>query len=503
MKYYNMLAKKRFGKEKTEFFLLVITTAVTTAALLLTLTLSTNYLTFLVNSSQEVIGISFSLLLKNNISNLSEIGEYTGDFLWYLKYGLTDEEIEELEEKQKQLKESSSSSHIEGYLNEVKAENMMLLPQAENADSVFSPMASVENLPSTIILLSLVVLFMVNSTLSIVFRLCKKSRRSFLITMLGAGDTMRGIKKYVRVETKYILSYGVPIGLLCATVCIYAVRLIAKIFFEKRNFSPFPVNINISVSALFVSVLIISLLVFRFSAKAYSGISVSQVASALKTKLATDNGIRTMTASPKKYKRKGMEHFVSIGNFSSNIMNYISMIVTTSITLLIFVIIVMMFDIIRNYSGQGFASCSSKLFEFSFASEFYFFVVAVPLVVISVLSVFACVFANITSNTGIYALMRSAGSDIGAVLKAVRKEGNFIAVTNCVVAVFTTLTLTTITFAIYDSDSRVTTGGIWKIWMVVALAVLLLFISIFLTTYFMKKKMKKLDMIGTLKNLYY
>lgn len=194
---------------------------------------------------------------------------------------------------------------------------------------------------------------------------------------------------------------------------------------------------------------------------------------------------------------------MAIGNFSSNLMNYISMIVTTSVTLLVFVIIVMIFDIIRNYSGQGFASCSSKLFEFSFASEFYFFVVAVPLVVISVLSVFACVFANINSNTGIYALMRSAGSDIGAVLKAVRKEGNYIAVTNCVMAAFSTLMLTTTTFAIYDSDSRVTTGGIWKIWVVVAVAVLLLFISIFLTTCFMKKKMKKLDMIGTLKNIFY
>lgn len=503
MKFHRVLAKKRFSKEKTEFFLLVITTAVTTAALLLTLTLSMNYFRFLVNSSQEIIGVSFSQLLKNNISNLSEISDYTGDFLYYLNYGLTDEDIEKLEDKKRQLRESPSSSQIEGYWNEVKSENIMLLPQAENADSVFSPMASVENLPSTIFLLSLVVFFMVNAVLSIAFRLCKKSRRSFLVTMLGAGDTMHGIKKYVREETKLILSYGVPAGIICGTVGVYTVRLIANIFFEDRGFSAFPVNINISVSALVVTILIISLLVFRLSVKAYKEISIAQVASAMKTKLVADNGIRTMTASAKKYRRKGMEHFVSIGNFSSNMINYISMIVTTSVTLLVFVITVMVFDIVRNYSGQGFASCSPELLEFSFASELYFFAVGIPLTVISILSVFVCVFANITANTGIYALMRSAGSDIGAVLKAVRKEGDFIAVTNCIVAVFATLTITTITFAIYDSDSRVATGGIMKIWLVVAVAVLLLFISVLLTTCFMKKKMEKLDIIGTLKNLYY
>lgn len=503
MKYYSMLAKKRFAKEKTEFFLLVVTIAVTTAALMMTLTLSTNYFTFLVKDSQNFIGMSFSQLIKNNITNLSEISEYTGEFLVYLKYGMTEEQIEELKKARSKPKVTSSTPSFEGYLNEVKDENMILLPQAENADSIFSPKASVENLPSTIVLLTLVVLMMTNATLSIVFRLCKKARKSFLITMLGSGDTMQGIKKFVRKETQYLLFAGAPLGVFCGTVGIYAVRLFGKIFFENQNFSPFPVNINISVPALAVTILIISLLTFRHSKRVYKNVSITQVASALKTKLATDNGIRTMTTSAKKYRRKGMEHFVSIGNFSSNIMNYISMIGTASVTLLIFVIIVMMFDIIRIYGGQEILSCSPRLIEFSFASEVYFFAVAIPLVAISVLAIFSSVFANITSNTGIYALMRSSGSDIGAVLKAVRKEGNIVALTCCVIAVFVSMFITVNTSAIYERDTRISFSGSWKIWLVIAVAILLIYISIFITTYFMRRKMKKIDMIKTLKKLFY
>ncbi len=503
MKFYSVLAKKRFVKEKTEFFLLVVTIAVTTAALMMTLTLSTNYLAFLVKNSENITGDSFSQLLKNNIANLTEISEYTGEFLVYLKHGMTEEQIEELKKARSKPKVTYSTPSFEGYLNEVKDENMMFLPQAENADSIFLPKASVENMPSTIVLLSAVVLFMVNSTLSIVFGLCKKARRSFLITMLGSGDTMHGIKRYVCKETQYMLIAGVPAGILFGTAGIYTVRFIGKIFFEKHEFSLFPVNINLSFSALAITVMIIVLLTFKFSTRVYKDVSITEVASAMKNKLTADNGIRTMTAKPKKYIRKGMGHFVSIGNFSGNIMNYISMISITSITLLVFVIIVMVFDIVRNYSGKEILSCDSQMVEFSFASEIYFLAVATALIVVSVLTIFSSVFANITSNTGIYALMRSSGSDIGEILRTVHKEGNMITLTCCLIAAFVTMFITVNTSAIYENDSRVTFDGSWKIWMVVAVAIVLMYVSVFITTCFMKKKMKKLDMISTLKNLFY
>lgn len=498
MKFYSVLAKKRFAAEKTEFVLLAVTIAISTAVLLLTLSMSTNYLTFLVKNSQSITGGSFSQLLKNNFENLSDIGEYTGEFLNYLRTGASDNVAEKVSPK------PNSSLSINGYFQNLAEESAPLLPpQAENSESIFSPTASVENMPSTIFLLSVVVLFMINTTISIVFRLCRKARRSFLITMLGSGDTMNGIKKYVHKETQYILITGVPAGILLGVIGIYTVRFFGRIYFQSQSFSPFPVNIRISLSALAVTIMIIALLTFRFSKKAYKNVSIKGVASALKTKLTSDNGIRTMTAKPEKYLKKSMAHFVSIGNFSSNIMNYIGMISSTSITLLIFVIIIMVFDIVRNYGGKEILSYSSQMIEFSFASEIYFFAVASALIAVSVLTVFSSVFANITSNTGIYALMRSSGSNVDEVLRTVRKEGNITSLTCCVVASFVTMFITVNTSAMYENDSRVIFSGSWKILLVVASAILLMYTSVFVTTYFMRKKIKRLDMIGTLKNLFY
>ena len=165
MKFYSVLAKKRFAAEKTEFVLLAVTIAISTAVLLLTLSMSTNYLTFLVKNSQSITGGSFSQLLKNNFENLSDIGEYTGEFLNYLRTGASDNVAEKVSPK------PNSSLNINGYFQNLAEESAPLLPpQAENSESIFSPTASVENMPSTIFLLSVVVLFMINTTISIVFR---------------------------------------------------------------------------------------------------------------------------------------------------------------------------------------------------------------------------------------------------------------------------------------------------------------------------------------------
>ena len=63
--------------------------------------------------------------------------------------------------------------------------------------------------------------------------------------------------------------------------------------------------------------------------------------------------------------------------------------------------------------------------------------------------------------------------------------------------------ITVNTSAMYENDSRVIFSGSWKILLVVASAILLMYTSVFVTTYFMRKKIKRLDMIGTLKNLFY
>lgn len=468
MMFYKTLARKRLKTERTETLLLIITIALATATLMMTLNLSGNYLVCLIEKSTDIIGADFPDLLKNNLENLSEIGMYAADFF----------------------------GRMGGDINSTPI-------MVKNLEAIFSPSSSVENLPSTMVFLSAVVLVMVNTILSIVFNLCQKSRRSFLVTMLASGDTQYGIKEYVRRETQELLFAGIPVGVLIGIAGIYTVRFIGKIIFENRGFSLFPVDVNVSVIPSVVTVLLITLLTFKFSKRVCKEISVTQVASSLKTKLASDNGIRTMTAEPERYIKKGMEHFVSIGNFSSNIIKYMGMLGTTSITLLVFTMTVLIFDIIRNYNGQALLNGNPKIMEMSVAAEMYFICVAIPLVVISVLGMFSSVFASTASNVGIYALMKSSGSTVGSVLRTVRKEGNFTALTCCLFVTFVTFYIIAIIVSMFISDRQVDLVGMWKIPLISAAAIILIFVSIMVTTRFMRKKMKKLDIIGILKNLYY
>lgn len=471
MKIYDRIVKKHLRANLTQTLTIIVTITFATVVLFTALSLSVNYTAFFFSEAEDLLNLPMSQILKNNRSNLSEIGRYIGVFSVYFS----------------NLTEGSSEE----------------IPESDNSAAIFSPSGSVENLLTTNAALFILILIMVNASVSIVFRISRRSRRSFLTVLLAAGDTIKGVKKFVRKETLLYMYLSIPVGIVLGCIQLYIIKATGGLYFSRLGFSVFPVRINVSLIAMAVTVLLISAIVYRHSVKTYKNISIKNVGSDLKIKEAPNIGICVMTAKASKYQKKGMEHIIAIRNVHGNLGNYAGVLLMSCITTTILTFTVLAFNIIRNYNRGEIFTVGDGLYEFSYAYELFFLAVVIALAEITFIAVFCSVVANVNSNISEYSLMRSAGSSTKAVLRTVRKEGYVTAIITATVNLFFAGYAGVVVPRIYRNDPRVNFGDGRDIFLVVAAALLIIVVSIVFTGLMMSGKMKKLNIVSALKKLFY
>lgn len=473
MKELKSIARKRILASKTESVFLLITVILASATLFMCFSLGINYIEFFISEAEALTNSPLHEVVRSGATNMSEIIKYMGVLLIFIKSNAGADEPP---------------------------------PAADNADSVFSAVSTVENLPFTIIFMTVTALLTVYISLSVVFSVCKRERFNFFATLLISGASKKHIKKCAFYEAVYFCLAAIPGGLVLGCLEVYAVKSAAVKAFKELSLTyggkVFPVDIKISVIAAVVTVPIIFLMVCRFSEKACKKLSIKTVATDIKKTFVTDIGMRTFSADPRSYRNFGIEFYIAFRNFHNNLGKYAKIIFLTVMYVMLMGATFIMFNAVRGYNGEMVLS-DEELLAFSYSAEVYFCAVTAAIMIITLMSTFNAISANINSNISEYALMRSAGSSVKSVLRTVRLEG-FIC--NLIGVAFGTLSI--ISFLamvdqIYREDARVYIGGNEAALIVVAAVLILFSLFVMSTVLMMSRKMKKINMIAVLKDLLY
>ncbi len=477
MKVLKDIARKRLLINKNETVFVIAVIAIAVEALITVLSLSINYFEFYLYHAAALTGNSMETVVKNGLSNMSDIWEYVVEFTMYFRsYDVP-------------------SSYAE----------FVSPPSAGNSDSVFAPVALVENLPFVIIFMVIFVLGVSCVALSIVFAACKRERSGFFSLLLASGATDKQIKKCAFYESVYYCAFAFPAGVVSGIIGIYVAELTAHALFRSTAYNGIQLSVNFKASlvAVLVALAFVFLSVCVFSRKACKKLSVKMTATQLRQIAGTDIGICTFTAKPGAYKRKGIEYFIAIRNFQNNFGKYFKIIAMTVFYTSIAAFTIAIFNVIRNYNNQEIFVLGKDLLSFTFAFQYYFGIVAICLCIVSVASTFIAVFTNINSNISEYAVMISSGASIKSVLKAVRLESAICSVSGILVSLASILYSVSFLMEIYSDDSSVNFGSFENTVVVTAVSLTFFLISIVITTIMINRKMKKLDVIKTLRDYFY
>lgn len=479
MNAFKDIARKRLLFNKTETTFVIVVISIVVAILLVSLSVSINYFELYLTQAQTLTGNSLEEVIDNGFSNMSEVGEYIAEFaVFYRSY--------------------SVPSNFDGIIPP---------PSANNSDSLFAPIALVENLPFTIIFMLFIVFCVARVALSIVFSACKRERAGFFSLLLVAGATDKQIKKCAFYEGVYYCLVAIPIGSVLGVVGIYGTEMLAHILFENLNTHYGVLTLSADFSFSLIALIVVTAFVFlsvcMFSKKACKRLSVKTTATQLRQTAGTDIGLCTFTANPRAYRRRGIEYYIAIRNFQNNFGKYFKIITMTVLYTAIAGFTFVIFNVIRNYNNQEILFYSKDLFSFTFSFQYYFGLVAVCLCFISVISTFVAVFTNINSNVSEYAIMISSGASIKSVLRAVRIEGLFCSFSGLIFSVISIVYSLSYVMEIYSNDSSVKFGGFENAAVITFVSLLLYFLSVVITTQMISQKMKKLDVIKILKDYFY
>lgn len=463
---------KRILSAKTESILIVSAVSLSTASLITELSLSISYLIYFFEQAETILGCSMNRIFENFASNMNEIGQYTVVLLRHFNAG-TGEAI----------------------------------PVAYNSDAVFSDHAAVENMPMLILLSLIAVFFTVISSLSVIFSVCKKERRRFYSTLMVSGARKKLLEKCLFYEAIYYCAASIPAGIITGAAEISGIKLASQKIFQTVSSEyvvpEFPVDIKLHIISVLITVPFIVLAVCGFSKKAVKKLSIKTVVSDMKKSCNSDIGVCVFSAEPKSYRINGIEHHVAIRNFQSNILKYLQIIFMMIICINTVGDSMVMYDAVRGYNDFNSYTTDPALVSFVYSSEIYFGATAVVLSVLTMLSTFSSVSANINSNTGEYALMRSAGSSLKSILRAVRLEGCLCCFFSAIFSSFSFGIFYAAVQMIYREDMQVVFGNKGII-VAVAVISILLFVSLVAVTVTAEyRKIKRTDMIAVLKDLFY
>ena len=480
MNNFKTIAKKRILASRTESLLIVILIAFAASVLFSAFSLGAGFAEYFSANAERLTGNTLSQVLANAKTNIADMGDYMYEFYEFFMYG---------------------------YVEPKDCIGTHPIPLAENAESLFSAHAMVENLPLTIALMSSAILITVYISVSIVFGVCKRERRSFYATLLASGATKKQIKKCAFYEAVYYCAVAVPAGIVLCIAELFAVKFAAKNVFGKAlsdvGAEPFDVKPGLILAVIAVASVFVFFLVWCFSAAACKKISVKTVAAEVKRSFVTSIGDRVLTETSRKYKLLGIEYFIAFRNFHNNLVKYLKIILMTVMYVVIICSSLMMFTAIRGFMSYEAETVKSSLIDFSYASEIYMCAVSVLIAVVTVISTFIAVSANVNSNVGEYALMRSAGSSTKSVLRTVRIEGYVCNAFGVFFSGMFVLVFYAFITQIYQYDGRVHFGTP-EIMLTFFFAAMLLFcVSVIFTSVIAERKMKKIDVIGVLKEFIY
>ncbi len=479
MKHFRLISKKRLISAKTETALLVVSIALAVSVLFSCFSLEVNYIGFFIAEAENLTGSPMSGVMANAKANIVEMGEYMYDLFMHFYSG-----------------QSAG-----------RDEPPIFIPIADNSEALFSSHALVENLPLTVSFMTAIVLLTVYVSLSIMFAVCKRERRSFFVTLLASGATVKQIKKCAFYEAVYYCAAAIPAGLLLGCIEVWGLKLATEKIFEKLSLGgeklAFSVDIRLSVLALVITVIIALLIVCRFSVSACKNLSVRTIATQVKRKFATSIGISAFTESPKAYIRPGIEFYIAFRNFHNNLGKYFKIIGMTILYVMIISSSLMIFSAARSFIGHEVIGADSALISFSYASEIYICFVALMISVVTFLSTVFAVVSNINSNEGEYALMRSVGASTKSITKAVRIEGFICSVIGVCLCTFLVFIFYAAVTYIYSQDSRVSFGSADMLILFLFVSMGLFSLSVILTSFSTAEKMKKINLIGVLKDFAY
>lgn len=492
MKGFGNIAKRRIINAKAESLLIIVSVAFSASVLFSVFSLGAGFLQYFFVNAERLTGNSLTQVQTNAKTNVLEIGNYFYELYRFFKTGYVEP------------KDCVKTDEY-GETGEYKLVDQPV-PLADNAENLFSADSSVENLPLMIIVISAAALLCVCFSLSLAFAVSNRERRSFYATMLASGATQKQVRKCFFYESFYYCAVSIPSGLLLSVLELSAVKFAADKIFDSK-FSAygvtFDVNIGLSPGVIAVAGVLIFLLVWRFSLKAGKKLSVRAVATDAKKTFVTSIGDRVLTESAKTYNLLGIEYYIAFRNFHNNLGKYICMVFMTVTYSTLVGLSLMMFTAMHNFIRSDVNVAVSELSAFSYAAEIYACSAGAMIALITVIATFNAIHANINSNVSEYALMRSVGSTVKSVLRTVRIEGHICNCISFVLSLICAVLVFIFTAQAYQRDARVDFGSPYLFWGVFAVSMTLLVISVTVICYIMSRRMKRIDLIGALKDFVY
>lgn len=467
------ISRKRILSEKSQSLSIVITITLAVATLSCVFSLSISYLSFFRNEVPQLLNMTMQEIIELGKDNIGQMMAYMNEYLEYFRAG-----------------------------------GEPLPPAADNSEAVFSPLASVANLPVTILILVVVVLIVVYISLSVIFSVNKRSRRSFFATLMISGASHKMVKTCAFFDAVYFCAVALLPGIVFGVAETYIVKAVAdKVFVNlQQSYSgigTMPVDIRFSFLSYMAAVLTVFAVTCLFSRSAVKKLSVKNAATEVKQKITTEIGICTFTEPPKKYLFPGVEYYISFRNFTNNVGKYLRIITMSIMYVSLMGISFMVFTAIRNYNNYSAVNQADALVGFSYSFQIYFCALSLVTAAITVFSTFNTLSANVNSNIGVFTIMRSAGSPIKSILRCVRLEGGLCNIIGSFFSIFSVAYFYSEICEIYRDDPRVSLGSP-DVPIAIGCAVCLLFtFSVILSIFIAVRKLKKLDIVIVLKELLY
>ncbi|MBR3803274.1 MAG: hypothetical protein IKK37_07525 [Clostridia bacterium] len=467
------ISKKRILSNKSQSLLIIITVVLAIATLTSALSLSFSFMRFYINDAPRLLNMTSQEIKELGKHNAGEMLEYMDKYLEYFRAG-----------------------------------GESLPPAAHNSEAVFSPQASVANLPVTVGALISVVAFSVYISLSVIFSVNKRSRRSFLATLMISGASNKMIKVCAFYDAVHFCAAALLPGVVLGVAETYITKAAANKVFavlgeRYSGIGDMPVNISFSFLSCIVAVLFVFAVVCMLSMSAARKLSVKNAATEVKQKIVTEIGLCAFTEQPKKYLFPGVEYYISFRSFTNNVGKYLRIITMSIMYVLMMGISFMVFSAIRNYNDYLAVNQADALVGFSYAFQIYFCASSVVMAVITAFSTFNALSANVNSNIGVFAIMRSAGSPIKSILRCVRLEGGLCNIIGSFLSVFSVAHFYSEVTEIYREELAVSLGEP-EIPIIIGATFCLIFaLSVAVSIIVAVRKMKKLDIVVVLKELLY
>lgn len=480
------ISKKRIFSDKSQSVFIIVTVLLSIATITSALSMSISYLRFYKEDAPQLLDMSEQEVKLAQAENVIEMFFYMGDFLEYFRTGVNPDFNPEKDSE----------------------DEIYMPPPAKNSEAVFSPRASVENLPLTVTMLTVIVFASVFISLSVIFSVTKRTRRNFYATLIISGASDKMVKKCVFFDSVYYCAAAALPGLAIGIVQTYLTKAAASTFFENLQqkydgISGMPVDIRFSFVSYAASLLLVFAVVFLLSLSAVRKMSVKNAATEIRKKIVTEIGKCTFTEKPKKYIFPGVEYYISFRNFNNNIGKYLRIMMMCIIYISMMGISIIIFNVIRNYNNYTALNHTDEFIGFSYAFQTYFCALSVIAALITVFSTFSALTANINANLPVFVLMRSAGASIKSVLRCVRLESLLCTVLTLIFSIFTVFFFNQEITLIYRDDPGISVGVPGIPVLISTVLGLVFVLSVVVSVILGIRKLKKMNLVCVLKEFLY